>query len=206
MDKAISQFFAVLKAPLDQLEAWASAWLPGEALAGLAAFGVYALIILAGGLIAIGSRNLVRAMMGLIVAFLGVAGLYLLLASPFLAFMQLLIYVGAVGVLIFFAIMLTKNTSLGEEMSLPRISNGFFGLLAFFLPLLVLGSVIISKAPELGSKPYSQTPTAELGRGLVTTDLLSFELISIILLVAMAGAVFLAWSPRRASSGDRSEP
>jgi NADH:ubiquinone oxidoreductase subunit 6 (subunit J) len=74
-----------------------------------------------------------------------------------------------------------------------------------------LGAAIIARAPELGAKPYSQTKTADLGRGLVTTDLLPFELISIILLVAMAGAVFLAWSPKRgssssSSSNDRSEP
>ena len=204
MDNAISQILAAFKAPLDQLEAWASAWLPGEALAALAAFAAYALILLVGGLMAIGSRNLVRAMMGLILTFLGVAGMYLLLACPFLAFMQLLIYIGAVGVLVFFAIMLTKNTSLGEESKLPNVSNAAFGLLALIAPLAVIGPAIIIHAPALGAKPYSATPTGDLGRGLITNDLLPFELISIILLVAMAGAVFLAWSPRRAA--DRSEP
>ncbi|MDR2422599.1 MAG: NADH-quinone oxidoreductase subunit J [Deltaproteobacteria bacterium] len=110
--------------------------------AGLA-FTFYVLLILAGGFTAVLSRNLVRATLGLIVTFLGVAGMYLLLASPFLAFMQLLIYVGAVCVLIFFAIMLTKNTSDGDEARWPRPGNAVLGLLAGLAPLAVAGPIIV---------------------------------------------------------------
>jgi NADH-quinone oxidoreductase subunit J len=163
------------------------------------AFAVYVLIILGGGFMAILCRNLVRAMMGLVLTFLGVAGMYLLLASPFLAFMQLLIYVGAVCVLIFFAIMLTRNTNDGQEAKLPSITSVIMGLLVFALPLAVLAPLIIKYAPDLPQVSYGQTETRLLGEGLITTDVLSFELISIILLVAMSGAVFLAW--RRRSEG-----
>ena len=202
MDNVIESLLAAMKTPLDALEAAISGWLPGQQIAALAAFGVYVLLILGGGLCAIGSRNLVRAMMGLIVAFLGVAGMYLLLASPFLAFMQLLIYVGAVGVLVFFAIMLTRNTSMGEEARLPGPWEALLGLAAFVAPLAVLGPMVVLHAPGLGAAAYKATPTADLGRGLITTDLVPFELISVILLVAMAGAVFLAWpGPRKAAGG-----
>jgi NADH-quinone oxidoreductase subunit J len=197
MDKIIESVLAAARAPLDALEALMAGWLPGQQIAALAAFGVYVLLIASGGLAAIGSRNLVRAMMGLIVTFLGVAGMYLLLASPFLAFMQLLIYVGAVGVLVFFAIMLTRNTSMGEEARLPGVWEALLGLAAFAAPLAVLGPMIVLHAPGLGAKAYQATPTKELGRGLITADLVPFELISIILLVAMAGAVFLAWAGPR---------
>jgi NADH-quinone oxidoreductase subunit J len=196
MDNLINQLIQGLKAPLDQLEAWL--WLPGESAASLAAYGVYLLIILAGSLLAVGARNLVRALMGLILAFLGVAGMYLLLACPFLAFMQLLIYIGAVGVLVFFAVMLTNNTSLGEEAAWPAPSNAVFGLLALVAPLAALGPIIVLHAPSLGARPYSATSAADLGRGLITGDLVPFELISIILLAAMAGAVFLAWPGSKA--------
>jgi NADH-quinone oxidoreductase subunit J len=135
-------------------------------------------------------------MLGLILTFLGVAGMYLLLASPFLAFMQILVYVGAVCVLIFFAIMLTRNTSDGEEAKLPSPAAAVYGLLAFALPLAVLVPLIVLNVPKLQTETYGPTETKLLGQGLITEDVFSFELISIILLVAMAGAVFLAWRRR----------
>ena len=193
MDQAIEKILALIWSPFNSLDAWLSEYLPGQEAAALIAYAVYVLIILAGGLLAIGSRNLVRAMLGLVLTFLGVAGMYLLLASPFLAFMQVLIYVGAVCVLIFFAIMLTRNTSEGEEVKLPGPGAAICGLLALALPLLTLGPLIIMNVPKLTLVPYDQTETKLLGQGLITEDVFSFELISIILLVAMAVAGFLAW-------------
>ena len=84
-----------------------------EQLAATIAYGLYLALIVAGGLAAVRCRNLVRALIGLIMTLFGVAGMYFLMAAPFLALMQSLIYVGAVSVLIFFAIMLTR-TSGGE--------------------------------------------------------------------------------------------
>ncbi|SMP80309.1 NADH-ubiquinone/plastoquinone oxidoreductase chain 6, partial [Desulfonatronum zhilinae] len=66
-----------------------------EALAYVA-FGVYVLIIFLGGLLAVFSHNLVRALVGLVLTLFGVAGCYLLMAAPFMALMQILIYVAAV--------------------------------------------------------------------------------------------------------------
>ncbi len=71
------------------------------------------------------ARSLVRALSGLIVTLFGVAGMYLLMAAPFIAFMQILIYVGAVTVLIFFAIMLTR-TSEGESGSETGVAAAAF--------------------------------------------------------------------------------
>ena len=76
-----------------------------DALA-LIAYGFYLALILVGGLAAVRSRNLVRALLGLILTLFGVAGMYFLMAAPFMALMQILIYVGAVSVLIAFAVML----------------------------------------------------------------------------------------------------
>ncbi|MDR2302443.1 MAG: NADH-quinone oxidoreductase subunit J [Deltaproteobacteria bacterium] len=200
MDQAIEKVLAIIWSPFNALEALIAEYLPGQEVAALIAYGVYVLIILAGGFMAIGSRNLVRAMLGLVLTFLGVAGLYMLLASPFLAFMQVLIYVGAVCVLIFFAIMLTRNTNEGEESKLPGIGSAIYGLFAFVLPLLVLGPLIVLNVPKLATVQYEETQTKLLGQGLMTDDVFSFELISIILLVAMAGAVFLAWRRRPSDS------
>ena len=201
MDQAIEKILELLRSPFNSLEALIADWLPGQEVAAIAAYAVYVLIILAGGFMAIGSRNLVRAMIGLVLTFLGVAGMYLLLASPFLAFMQVLIYVGAVSVLIFFAIMLTRNTNEGEESKLPVIGSAVYGLLGFALPLAVLAPLVAFNVPKLKLNAYGETETKLLGQGLITDDVFSFELISIILLVAMAGAVFLAWR-RRPAQGE----
>jgi NADH-quinone oxidoreductase subunit J len=114
-----------------------------------------------------------------------------------MAFMQLLIYVGAICVLIFFAIMLVKNTPTGEEAVSPGPGQTFAALLAALAPLLLFGPLIAARAGELGDGLGPQeTPLAELGQGLLSYYLLPFELISVILLVAMAGGVLLAWDRR----------
>ena len=170
---------------------------PAQEILAYAAFAFYFLLILGGALSAALSRQLVRALIGLVLTFLGVAGLYLLLASPFLAFMQLLIYVGAICVLIFFAIMLVKNTPNGEEAASPGLGQTFGAAVSALAPLLLFAPLIATRAGELGGGlPPQKTPLAELGQGLLSYYLLPFELISVILLVAMAGGVLLAWDRR----------
>ncbi|WP_172677115.1 NADH-quinone oxidoreductase subunit J family protein, partial [Salidesulfovibrio brasiliensis] len=93
-------------------------------LAAKVLFGVYALIILAGGVMAVSAKSLVRAMVGLIMTLFGVAGMYLLMNAPFLAMMQVLIYVGAVCVLIFFAIMLTRGDDAGSPGAALPVALG----------------------------------------------------------------------------------
>ncbi len=159
------------------------------------AFTFYIVLIISGGLVAALSRILVRALVGLAVTFLGVAGLYLLLASPFLAFMQLLIYVGAICILIFFAIMLVKNTGSGEEMRLPGLGQIIGALIAALTPLALFGPLIVLNTNGTAELPII-TPLMEIGSGLLSYYILPFELISIVLLVAMTGSIFLAWDKR----------
>lgn len=154
-------------------------------------FGLYALIILGGGVLAVSSQSLVRSLVGLIVTFFGVAGCYLLLNTPFLAFMQLLIYVGAVCVLVFFAVMLTRTDDDGEEAR-PAPGRALPALLAALVPAGCLG-VLVLKHPLAAKLLPENVPLPALGAGLLTQYALAFELISLVLLVAMAGAVLLTW-------------
>lgn len=165
-----------------------------EVLAKIA-FAVYALIILGGAVMAVGSSSLVRALVGLVVTLLGVAGMYLLLNTPFLAFMQLLIYVGAVCVLIFFAVMLTKAHGEGEESDPAPVKQYLYALLAGLAPAAILSWTILTH--PLASKVLPvEVPLVELGKGLLEQYFLAFELISVVLLVAMSGAVLLTWERR----------
>jgi NADH-quinone oxidoreductase subunit J len=189
----IERLLAFVKELLGSAQGYMDPYLPEVSWAAYAAFAVYVLVLLGGGFMAILCRNLVRAMLGLILTFLGVAGMYLLLAAPFLAFMQLLIYVGAVCVLIFFAIMLTHNTADGEEAHWPTLYSVAYAGLAFIAPLAVAGPLIVMHAGKIAVKVPVDTGTEKLGEGLLSSYVLSFELISIILLVSMAGAVYLAF-------------
>ena len=161
-----------------------------------AAYGVYLLIIIAGSAAAVLSSNLVRAFVGLIATLFGVAGMYLLLQSPFLAFMQLLIYIGAVSVLIFFAVMLTDSRVDGDEAGPIPTSKLVRSVLAGILPIILLTPPIFMHPASTELLPKVVT-IAEIGKGLMGEYVLAFELISIILLVAMAGGVFLAIDRRK---------
>ncbi|WP_319543596.1 NADH-quinone oxidoreductase subunit J [uncultured Pseudodesulfovibrio sp.] len=159
------------------------------------AFCVYTLIILGGSVVAVTSSSLVRALIGLIVTLIGVAGMYLLLATPFMAFMQLLIYVGAVSVLIFFAVMLTRAEKGGDESGYVSMKTYVYGLAATMAPAAILGWLVMTRPVDSVAIPVEVT-IKELGQGLLGSYFLPFELISVILMVAMAGAVLLTWEKR----------
>lgn len=159
------------------------------------AFCVYTLIILGGSVFAVSSTSLVRSLVGLITTLVGVAGMYLLLATPFMAFMQLLIYVGAVSVLIFFAVMLTRAEKGGDEAKNAPMKTYVFGLAATIAPAAVLGWLVMTKPVDSIAVP-TEIPIKVLGSELMGSYFLPFELISVILMVAMAGAVLLTWEKR----------
>ncbi|MBC18069.1 MAG: NADH-quinone oxidoreductase subunit J [Desulfovibrio sp.] len=159
------------------------------------AFSVYTLIVLGGSIVAVSSSSLVRALVGLITTLIGVAGMYMLLATPFMAFMQLLIYVGAVSVLIFFAVMLTRAEKGGDESGAAPMKTYVFGLAATIAPAAVLGWLVMTRPVESIAVPAEVT-IKQLGLELMGSYFLPFELISVILMVAMSGAVLLTWEKR----------
>lgn len=159
-------------------------------------FGLHVLIILGGGVLAVSAKSLVRALVGLIVTFFGVSGLYLMLNTPFLAFMQLLIYVGAVCVLVFFAVMLTRADAQGEESAPILPKHRFYALLAGLAPAAGLAAILL-RHPLASKITPEEIPLPALGNGLLEQYAMNFELISLVLLVAMAGAVFLTWERRQ---------
>ena len=159
------------------------------------AFGLYTLIILCGSILAVGAKSLVRAMVGLIASLLGVAGMYMLLNSPFMALMQILIYVGAVCVLIFFAIMLTRADAGGEEAESAPLRQNVLALLSVVTVGGILSWLVLTRPLATTGVPV-EVSIEKLGLGLLGPYGLAFELISVVLLVSMAGAVLLAWERR----------
>lgn len=165
-----------------------------ETIAAQALFALYSLVVAAGGIMAVMARSLVRAMVGLIAALFGTAGLYLLMNAPFMALMQILIYVGAVSVLIFFAIMLTRGDD--GDARIPGL--GRLALLAASLLLPLLLALVMLKADLAVLNMPPLVDLAILGKKLLGEYVLAFELISVVLFVAMAGAVVLGFERRTA--------
>jgi NADH-quinone oxidoreductase subunit J len=160
------------------------------------AFAFYALTIAIGAVMAVGAKNLVRALVGLILTLFGVAGMYFLMAAPVVALMQLLIYVGAVSILIFIAIMLVRTGPQGDEARTKPPRQFLYAFLGFAAPALVLGVTLVRKPLNSGLLP-AEVSADQLGKGLLGPYTLAFELISVVLLAAMAGAVLIAFERRK---------
>lgn len=156
-------------------------------------FIVLGAIILLGAWIVVNDRNLYRAALGMILSFFGVAGLYALLNVGFLAVVQILIYVGAIAILILFAIMLTGRVM--DRETVPRNAQWIVSALVALALFGVIGYALIFRAADrwvLSSAAMPQDAIAQLGQAMVTTYALPFEMASVLLLVALIGAIFIA--------------
>ncbi len=153
-------------------------------------FLIMVAITIIGGLIACNSERLVRSVAGLIVCFVGVAGLYYFLNSPFVAMMQILIYVGAVAVTISFAIMLAAP----EEQKRVGPSGPLTGPLGFATAALLAGgfSVLAIRTDWKVMEKINDGSIKTIGIHLLTEYSMVFELISIVLLIAILGALVIA--------------
>jgi len=163
--------------------------------AGLAFYGLAGLILAGAAAVAF-SRNIIHSAFALFMTFFGMAGIYALLAADLLAVIQLLVYVGGILVLILFAVMLTSR------IADVRISNPAFGRPAGVIVLLVVAALIAYVAFSLfGGRGPAQAPeqptTAPIGNALLSTYVLPFEVVSILLLAVLLGAVTLARGQRR---------
>ncbi len=161
-------------------------------------FYLFAGIVLIGGILTITVRNVVYCAVWLITTLLGVAGLYLLQRAEFLAGVQIIVYIGGIMVLYMFVIMLVP---VGEESRQRRFaSQKWFallggGVLAAQLGVLLsngLGSFTLAELPPPAAVGDLTNNSETVGQVLFSEYLLAFELASILLLVAMIGAVVMA--------------
>lgn len=151
------------------------------------AFYFLAGVTLAAAVGVVTRRNLVHSAFLLALTFLGVAGLYLMLAAEFLAAVQALVYSGAVAVLMVIGVMLTHR----ENMNQTNPSNGMV-LAGAAAAVAVLGTLFwaICATPWQTAKPAA-VPVAELGKRFLTDFSVPFEAVALLLLAAVIGAVAL---------------
>jgi len=154
-------------------------------------FLILALVTLLSAVAAMSFRNLVHCALSLVVTFAGLAGLYLRLHAQFVGFAQVLVYIGAVAILIVFAILLTRS---GDTPNQAVLAPGWLaGIAVSVVVFAALGLAILSsralphpagKAPEVTVK--------DIGDALMTKYVLPLEVIGLLLTAAMIGAVIIA--------------
>jgi NADH-quinone oxidoreductase subunit J len=164
----------------------------GQALA----FYALAACILGFGVLVITAKNTVHSIMFLVVNFLFIAALYVTLGAQFLAVIQVIVYAGGIVVLYLFVVMLV-NLKRAPEAHQDRRRRGRLGLTFSLVVLVELTAIAAYKfvSPTAAMppiKPMGPDNVAQIGTLLYTDYLIPFELASVLLLVAMIGAIVLA--------------
>lgn len=155
-------------------------------------FFVFAILAVASAVAVVSFKNPVHSVMSLMVCFLQMAALFVLLRSPFLAVVQVFVYVGAILVLFLFVIMMLDI----RKVSMERIISGGQFWVIVLLAVLIFEMVLIVTKSKLISLPIVSEvrlsgSVKEIGEALFTKYIFPFEVVSVILLVALLGAIVM---------------
>jgi NADH-quinone oxidoreductase subunit J len=163
-------------------------------------FYLLAAMMVGSAIAVVTTRNVVRGALYLILVFAGVSAQYLLLAAEFVAVTQVLIYIGAIMVLMLFGIMLTR-AKIGQEVNLTH-SNWYVGLATAIVLAAVMGYALIDRfgddpMPEdLRVQTVAGSNTATVSDTMFSQYLIPFEAVSVLLLAALVGAIVIARKDR----------
>jgi NADH-quinone oxidoreductase subunit J len=162
-----------------------------------ATFLILAAITLAGACAAMMLRGLVHCALAVAIAFAGLGTLYLNLGAQFLGLAQLLVYVGAIAVLIVFVILLTR----GGDSDSPPLSRAALPLTGFVVAgclfAVLAWAVFHSFAVHAGATPATPATVRELGSAMMDGYVLPLEVIGLMLTAALIGAVIIAMKENR---------
>jgi NADH:ubiquinone oxidoreductase subunit 6 (subunit J) len=152
-------------------------------------FGFISLVTLGAAVMVVTNKNILHSAFYLVLAFVGVAAIYVLLEAPFIAVVQVLVYIGAIAILIVFAIMLTRRIlSKDLEQKNAQWVLAALGSVALFS---VLGWIVYSVKWPVNSAIVPQDTITLLGQELLTTYVVPFEIVSVLLLAALVGAILI---------------
>ena len=154
------------------------------------AFFIFALFAIGGAVFMISFTRVVQMVIAMAFTFLSLAGLYVLLEAEFVAFVQVLIYAGAVTILMIFGIVMTRHD---REEELPRrpLHSVLLGLGSLALFVIIYYAIRQTAFPQ-GTFEAGEDNTLELGKLIFNQYVIPFELMSVLLTVAFIGAIILA--------------
>ena len=153
-------------------------------------FGILAVVMVAAAFRLVTTQNVVRAALFLAIVLAGAAGLYILLAAEFVAWVQVLVYIGAVVVLLLFGVMLTR-APIGRLGDLDNDQRLLSALVALFL-FGALGAVLLDAFGDDKVGTPTIRRTADVSDSIFGAFVIPFEVASVLLLAALVGAVALA--------------
>lgn len=163
-------------------------------------FYLLAAITIAGGLAAVLLRQLVHAALAVTVAFAGLALLYLELGAQFVGFAQILVYIGAVAILIVFAILLTRGSDLPQDGVFSR--TWALGLVIAAAVFAVLGSAVLAGVRTLQQQAaVPAVNVQDIGNALVGRYVLPLEIVGLLLTAATVGGVIVAMHEKERPKG-----
>lgn len=153
-------------------------------------FYITAIITIGSAGVVVFSRNIAYAAFALLFTFSGAAVIYVLLNADFIAVTQVLIYVGGILILLIFGVMLTTDLT-SAEMTTQSLKSLPATIVAAVISALLVSTMVSTRWVQ--KEPMNpETTISQIGELLLTKYLLPFEVASIVLLVAMVGAAFLA--------------
>jgi NADH-quinone oxidoreductase subunit J len=154
-------------------------------------FGIIAACLLSSALFVVVGKNLIHGVLWLGVTLATTAVLFVFVGAPFLAGIQVLLYTGGVITLMLFGVMLTRRH---ERLMIENETTPNRRIPAIVMSALFFGTVSAAayRTPALPALPSAPTSTNEIGRSFLSEHLLAFEVLSVLLLAAMIGAIVLA--------------
>jgi NADH:ubiquinone oxidoreductase subunit 6 (subunit J) len=159
-------------------------------------FTIFAILTVVGAVAAMSLRSLVHSVLALTVAFGGLAAVYLQLGAQFVGLAQILVYVGAVAILIVFAVLLTRDT---EETPRAVISDSWIGSGAVVLAIFgaLAWAINHSAASQRAAVTQPEASMQQIGNALMLQFALPLEIIGLVLTAALIGAVTIAMREKR---------
>ena len=146
-------------------------------------------VMLISGLLVVTMRNIIRCALAMIVCFAALAGLYVIASAPFVAAAEVLVYIGAISVLVLFAIMLTQTKAAPSKLVF-QTQAGPAAAAGILLAIVITLAVVSTAWPV--SNTLNPTDTRSVAEALFGSFVLPFEVVSVLLLAAVVGGVFLA--------------
>ncbi len=154
-----------------------------------ALFAALATLMLVSALLVVTMRDIIRCGLAMIVSFLALAGIYVVVGAPLVAAAQVIVYIGAISVLILFAIMLTQSKA-GPARLVFQTQAAPAAVAAVVLTVLITLAVSATDWGEVGTRVRLATDT--LAQVLFRDYVLPFEVVSVLLLAAVIGGIFIA--------------
>ena len=147
-------------------------------------------VMLGGALMVVLSRNIIRSGLFMVLSFLGLAGIYALMGATLVAAAQVLVYIGAISVLILFAIMLTQSKDGPARLVFHRQAWAA-AIASVVMGALFIMSILFTTWPLAAPQPIEQS-AKDIATLIFTDNLFAFEVVSLLLLAAVVGGIFLA--------------